>query len=540
MTVPAKNLNDYFDGSYYLSEYPDVAEAKIDPFEHFCSVGWKEKRNPSVAFDTGFYLRQYPDIAAANINPLIHYIAAGQFEGRKIMPPLREMRLRVQHSLWSRNYRSEGYDPEIPTDGILSVSKLMVLLSDTFRDAPTVVSVSHDDYGVNVGGVQKLLSVEEARCEDLSWNYMHLAPSCHRLGLAQNAPGIPVVLTLRLNGKKLGNVTPSIFLQSYGQIKNNKHPVFSVIHHLMGHNPEEIADLIDGMSSEKTIIWAHDYFTICSGIQLMRNDVVYCDAPSAESMACNICSHGQDRLVFTKKIADFFSRFEPVVMAPSQSAADLWRKHSPYSYRAVYGRPLGELVLSDSRVSFRNGSKNEPIRIAFFGYRTHLKGWNTFQMLAMKFKDDSRYEFHHLGMAQNVAASGNIIYTPVSNSRRGEEAMIFAAVSRNIDVVINWALWPETFCYAAYEAVAAGAFLLAPTGSGNVSALIEKLGADHGLLLHSEDELISLMTSDKLCKIMRLSNRKRGYISPSGDSVSWLLENADHFQDIDFVAEAYS
>lgn len=63
----------------------------------------------------------------------------------------------------------------------------------------------------------------------------------------------------------------------------------------MGHNPEEIADLIDGMNSEKTIIWAHDYFTICSGIQLMRNDVVYCDAPSAESMACNICS--MDRIV---------------------------------------------------------------------------------------------------------------------------------------------------------------------------------------------------------------------------------------------------
>lgn len=71
-----------FDSEWYLRTYPDVAEANVDPMNHYLLFGYKEGRNPNRFFDTNFYLRSYPDIAASTINPFIHYIMHGAKEGR--------------------------------------------------------------------------------------------------------------------------------------------------------------------------------------------------------------------------------------------------------------------------------------------------------------------------------------------------------------------------------------------------------------------------------------------------------------------------
>jgi serralysin len=39
-------------------------------------------RDPSVKFDTGAYLTAYPHVAAAGMNPLAHYLGFGAYEGR--------------------------------------------------------------------------------------------------------------------------------------------------------------------------------------------------------------------------------------------------------------------------------------------------------------------------------------------------------------------------------------------------------------------------------------------------------------------------
>ena len=61
-----------FDGAFYLATYPDVADAKVDPFEHYLLYGFREGRNPSAGFDTRFYLHRYLD-GVTDENPLIHY-----------------------------------------------------------------------------------------------------------------------------------------------------------------------------------------------------------------------------------------------------------------------------------------------------------------------------------------------------------------------------------------------------------------------------------------------------------------------------------
>lgn len=72
----------WFDASWYLSTYPDVAANNKDPIEHFLKFGVQEGRNPHPQFDCLWYINQYPDVAEQGINPLLHYIKFGQQEGR--------------------------------------------------------------------------------------------------------------------------------------------------------------------------------------------------------------------------------------------------------------------------------------------------------------------------------------------------------------------------------------------------------------------------------------------------------------------------
>ncbi len=61
-----------FDAGHYLTRYPDVAEAGMDPFEHYLVRGAAEDREPSASFDPVFYRERYlkhlPDCV-----PLLHF-----------------------------------------------------------------------------------------------------------------------------------------------------------------------------------------------------------------------------------------------------------------------------------------------------------------------------------------------------------------------------------------------------------------------------------------------------------------------------------
>ncbi len=71
-----------FDASYYLSEYPDVSNAEIDPLRHYMLHGWREGRNPSPHFNTNAYLITYDDVRDSDLNPFYHYVMFGKLEGR--------------------------------------------------------------------------------------------------------------------------------------------------------------------------------------------------------------------------------------------------------------------------------------------------------------------------------------------------------------------------------------------------------------------------------------------------------------------------
>ncbi|MGY3494967.1 hypothetical protein [Bradyrhizobium sp. USDA 4502] len=79
-----RDPNAYFDVTWYLSTYADVAKAGIDPLSHYDTFGWKEGRNPSTFFNTNDYEAANFDVAAAHVDPLQHFLQFGADEGRLI------------------------------------------------------------------------------------------------------------------------------------------------------------------------------------------------------------------------------------------------------------------------------------------------------------------------------------------------------------------------------------------------------------------------------------------------------------------------
>lgn len=79
--------SDFFDAEWYRKHYPDIAEAGVDPAEHYLRSGAREGRAAGPRFCSTAYLKNNPDVARAKVNPLLHYIEAGQAEQRLIYPP---------------------------------------------------------------------------------------------------------------------------------------------------------------------------------------------------------------------------------------------------------------------------------------------------------------------------------------------------------------------------------------------------------------------------------------------------------------------
>lgn len=105
------NPNPDFDSDYYLTLYPDIAAAGIDPFAHFMEIGFREDRNPSPDFDTAFYRSRYLRYQP-HVNPLLDYQQRRDETGIYPKRPLREATLPGEMARFSRP--GEAFEPFEP------------------------------------------------------------------------------------------------------------------------------------------------------------------------------------------------------------------------------------------------------------------------------------------------------------------------------------------------------------------------------------------------------------------------------------------
>jgi glycosyltransferase involved in cell wall biosynthesis len=502
-----------FDSSFYLRWYPDVKAAGVEPAVHYNTLGWRELRDPNPYFSSSYYLSSNPDVAAADINPFEHYVNAGFSEGRfanpigtsKIEFLSRLKSLEDQCLAWTRSESVTLIDAQRLAERLRGKSRRFT--------RGLVVSFSHDNFSKNTGGVQLCIALEQLAFAKQDCCYVHISPWQAQPTLSQQDTSLHLI-TITVDNETIGSCRLSDLSEAF-EVAATQSPVTVVafiVHALHGHQIDTLIALNKQLSPRSRYFWLHDYFSICTGYNLLRNQIDFCNAPKADSNSCGICVYGESRPQHVGTIARLFQAIDFTVISPSQFAATLWAQSTDLNHSALVVQPHCEIVEKVTRVQTLGvfTPKGElkllrPLRVAFLGHQSEHKGWSVFQDLVRQLCGSTDYEFLHLGTQREVFAP--VGFREVKVTGENPNQMVDALMSEGVDAVLIWSSWPETFCITAHEAMAAGAVVIAPRVSGNVPELIAKTGL--GIVFENEDDLFSEFKSGAIAKHL-LKHAERG------------------------------
>ncbi|KQP51506.1 hypothetical protein [Methylobacterium sp. Leaf108] len=513
----------HFDEAHYLSQAPDLSPAGGDAFLHFLVWGWREGLNPGPGFDVGFYLTSYPEVAATDVNPLLHYLRDGVHRDMLPRKSLIPWRTQLDQARSGRERAARIGPVQNPTS--INARDLARALVGADEPAGVAVVLSHDDFTRSLGGVKNVIEDEFAGFRAAGWRHLHVWPLRIIPILADPAASDEAIVQLFIDGEPAGTASVADLLQAIADCRTGGRVVQVIVHHLAGHAPEHVQALVAAAGSAPPLVWLHDYFTLCTNYALMRNDIAFCRAPPVDSPACAICCYGEERADHLRRMRTFFRETLPVVLAPSETALELWRGQGFDHARAVV-TPLARLDLDAPVHVLRNapGPVPRPIRVAFLGTRIFLKGWATFQALVERHAADGRYAFFQFGMPDGLPSPANLHAIPVAVKAEDRDAMARAIEEHEIDVVVVWSLCRETFSFTLHEALAGGAFVVARKAAGNVWPALAAHAPEQGCALADEDDLKALFAGDRIGELVARP-RAKGRLKPGRGALDWLAAN---------------
>jgi hypothetical protein len=524
--VERDTIGELFDAEFYLELNEDVRLAGIDALQHYLEYGWREGRDPSRGFDTRYYLAHNPDVVQAGENPLVHFARIGAAEGRQ---PKRGDFAREQLA-HARSPRQLARDWRRPSPAHIAAREQLhlCLAQSGAKDAVgVIVSLSHDEYSAIPGGVQNCIGKEEATFAERGWLYLHACPAQPLPMLADELEADAFSLILTANGRRLPDEFRfSDFAAELAALRAGGATLWLVVHHLLGHSPELVAELGRIVGPGQTVVWIHDFFTLCSNWVLMRNDVEFCHAPPVSSAACEICCYGAERRTHADRIQALFHAIAPIVLSPSHFALDFWRAHSRMRYTTAAVVPPCQLVPGDHLKAMDVGGRDGlALRVAFVGSATYLKGWQRFEELASRHRGDPRYAFHEFN-SNRRSKQPHVRHVRVDVSPQDRMGMVNALVDMRIDVVVLWSLCNETFSFTLHEALAAGAAVITRQGAGNISAAASTIAPRQVWMLEKEEDLFATFASGRVRDLAASENRRRG-ILVFGDHTADYLRQTD-------------
>ncbi len=515
-------IREDFDTQYYLKAYPDIREAGIDALEHFIRSGWREGRNPNSHFSTNEYLDANPDVRAANINPFYHYCVAGKSELRPLRLPLIQER-RIIDSARSMRVRAEAalkHQQNRATMSRFALGRALDLLIPRHRDR-LIISMSHDEYTLNVGGIQNCLGDEQRAANFVGVSYLHLAPTSPSLYLWPDTPP-SARITITVDGERIGHAYQTDIIDYFATKAFDEHLwIALIIHSFLGHNAPFILRLHEQLHPNQTAIWIHDCSTLCSNFALLRNDIEFCWSCEPASWGCRTCVYGSERLSHLQTVNEIFSILKPKVYFPSTAIRDFWVERGLHTFNEAIVAPHAKAEITGSLRPI--AYIRTPLKIAFVGAAASHKGWDTYVQLSKLLANDPRYIFFHFASHPGSAAE-NISFVEVSVTPENRNAMTDILLLEEIDVVVQWTLCFETFSFSTLEAILAGAFVIVRAGSGNAAASVKEANA--GVELPSVATLVEIFASGEICDLV-LDYRSRpictGRVQITDESLTHLI-----------------
>lgn len=498
-----ETIAPHFDVEFYLAVNSDVAEEGIDPVRHYVTEGWREGRDPSPTFSTRYYLETNPDVRAEGLNPFWHFIVTGKEENRLPAEPggYKAQFLKTLLSLEQTVDLWRSTDREF---ALIDRASLVAVLKRSIAPGfgRVIVSFTQDNYREIVGGEQLCVSREEAAVAAAGHCYLALHPwqPLPRLAAPEDALELPVSLVL--NGEFLGTSPIADVTAAIAEAKCPDTVFTLVIHSLLGHAPEAVAKMARVLDPDDAWFWLHDNFSICPSYALQRNGITYCGAPAPTSQACGICVYGEERRQHLPRIRELFAEIDFTVVAPSQAEHALWTEKS--GIRAARSIVLPHLSLDWSGVHPPIGHVcGTPVKVAFIGVASAIKGWPVFERLAETCVGLEGYEFYYFGVSQTDSLAVTARHVSVT----GDEptTMRDALMGERIDLFLQWSSCPETFSFSTYEALAAGAAVVTHPGTGNVATIVRETG--RGKVLENQERLLEFFTSGE-ARALAESNRR--------------------------------
>ena len=373
---------------------------------------------------------------------------------------------------------------------ILTKEKLESKMTSALQGSVIRIAFSHDNYLENVGGVQLKIADEQLEANRSGKGYLHIFP--YGAGLALVEFNDDSVIGINLNGEWVGYTRPQILIDYLAELSPELNVERISIHHAMGFDLGFIEKVIAVAQHPRTVFWLHDFFSLCPGYLLLRNDLEFCGVPDVKSNACSLCIYGERRPKHLKEFERIFSQKTIEVISPSEFALELWKKGFPVKGITSIVCPHASL---DYQKPIPNASKKSAIKVAFVGFPVYHKGWETWLKLTDKFGSDPRYEF--ILFSERRRPSRNFKNISVSVTKDTRSQMTEALQDNNIDVAFLWSICPETFSFTLYESLAAGCTVLTNRNSGNIQAYVRE-HPEAGIVLEHENALFELFEGSGL------------------------------------------
>ena len=378
-----------------------------------------------------------------------------------------------------------------------------------------IISISHDDYlTVNFGGIQMFMHDEQEQCHERMVSYIHLYP-VSRIDFLKETDSY-FAIGLNVDSNHLGQYSVDDIIILLKRLIEEKYSYRSVnLHQFKGWTFNGLNSVLSAAVPANLFYYIHDYFSICPQYNLLRNKLEYCNAPPLNSNACTICSFGVKREHQFPLVKQIFKDFRFSVIAPSTSAQSLWQRVFPDISCNILVEP--HTILKQSTVPIP-GKTNRILRIAYAGLGIREKGWDAWRQLVDQ-NTLGNFEAYHLGL---WAGEHRESYVNVRVTAQNRTAMVEELRKNRIDVLFHWPIWPETFSYVLYEAVAAGCFILTRQQSGNVADYVNE--HKNGVVFKDFKALQSYLSDPATIREDILEFRKRNPTTFSLESSSTIAD----------------
>lgn len=383
-----------------------------------------------------------------------------------------------------------------------------------------ILSIGINDYRNCSGGTNKVVMAHQELFKMKGYGYIYISP----IHYGKKGYWEIILDNLYISVRSTSNLLYYLYNIC---IKGNS--ICEIhIHHLTNVSLSEVDKILSYLKCNIKF-YIHDYYTICPSIKMLRNDAEFCGCQKMSDNKCNKCNYYEAGKGKIPLIENLLKEYQDriIFIAPSDSAKEQWLEaYAEYknNVEVVYHQKL-QGKYKENKVPV-----TKSIKVGYLGEQTFAKGWDVWKSLIDNVYDD-RYKFYYFGKSKDKKIENVKV-----DFRKDINAMVKALRKKQLDCVVLWSVWKETYSYTYYESLAANTFVITNKFSGNIADQVEKRG--NGIVLNNEEELICLFRDfDSLKDIINQYKKSNNYgprhLVENPDIITYITSNNAIIEKID-------